>query len=156
MRWHGSRGFSHKMKYRHPLQLKKPKSWEPFWSYQLNKQHCRFGQFGPKKYEFYRLSVSPLYNLLAEIAFFIIGCSRTTRFGKITQWKKCLSNVLNTGKSDFDERNGQEMFNWSEVHSLTYFMAMEHISPYYVMIYNSKTSIGILNNDLDSRLKLEF
>ena len=30
------------------------------------------------------------------------------------------------------------------------------ISPIYVMIYNSKTCIGILNNDLDSKLKLEF
>ena len=29
----------------------------------------------------------------------------------------CLSNVLITGESNFDERNGQEMFNWSEVHS---------------------------------------
>ena len=28
---------------RHPLQLKKSKSWDPFWSY----QHCQFGQFGP-------------------------------------------------------------------------------------------------------------
>ena len=27
---------SHKMNYRHPWQLKKSKSWEPFWSYQLN------------------------------------------------------------------------------------------------------------------------
>ena len=25
--------------------------------------------------------------------------------------KKCLSNVLITGESNFDERNGQEMFN---------------------------------------------
>ena len=31
--------------------------------------------------------------------------------------KKCLSNVLITGESNFDERNGQEIFNWSEVHS---------------------------------------
>ena len=30
MRGHGSQWFSHKM------QLKKSKSWEPFWSYQLN------------------------------------------------------------------------------------------------------------------------
>ena len=30
---------------------------------------------------------------------------------------KCLSNVLITGESIFDEKNGQEMFNWSEVHS---------------------------------------
>ena len=30
------------------------------------------------------------------------------------------------------------------------------ISTFYVMIYNSKTSIGILNTDLDSKLKLEF
>ena len=30
------------------------------------------------------------------------------------------------------------------------------ISPFYVVIYNSKTWIGILNTDLDSKLKLEF
>ena len=30
------------------------------------------------------------------------------------------------------------------------------ISPFYVMIYNSKTCIGILNTDLDSKLKLEL
>ena len=36
MRAHGSQWFSHKMNNRHPLQLKKSKSWEPFWSYQLN------------------------------------------------------------------------------------------------------------------------
>ena len=35
----------------------------------------------------------------------------------LTQLKKCLSNVLITGESNFDERNVQEMFNWSEVHS---------------------------------------
>ena len=34
--WHGSQWFSHKMNNQHPLQLKKSKSWEPFWSYQLN------------------------------------------------------------------------------------------------------------------------
>ena len=27
---------------------------------------------------------------------------------------------------------------------------------FYIMIYNSKTCIGILNSDLDSKLKLEF
>ena len=31
-----------------------------------------------------------------------------------------------------------------------------HISFFYVIIYNSKTLIGILNADLDSKLKLEF
>ena len=36
MRGHGSQWFSHKMNNRHPLQLKKSKSWEPFGSYQLN------------------------------------------------------------------------------------------------------------------------
>ena len=36
MRGHGSQWFSHKMNNRHPLQLKKWKSWEPFGSYQLN------------------------------------------------------------------------------------------------------------------------
>ena len=30
------------------------------------------------------------------------------------------------------------------------------ISRIYVMIYNSKTRIGFLNTDLDSKLKLEF
>ena len=35
MRGHGSQWFSHKMNNRHPLQLKKSKSWEPFGSYQL-------------------------------------------------------------------------------------------------------------------------
>ena len=30
--------------------------------------------------------------------------------------KKCLSNVLITGESNFDEKNGQEMFKWSVVH----------------------------------------
>jgi hypothetical protein len=35
-RAHGSQWFSHKMKDRHPLQLKKTKSWEPFWSHQQN------------------------------------------------------------------------------------------------------------------------
>ena len=28
-----------------------------------------------------------------------------------------LSNVLITGESNFDEKNVEEMFNWSEVHS---------------------------------------
>ena len=36
MRGHGSQWFSHKMNKRHPLQLKKSISWEPFGSYQLN------------------------------------------------------------------------------------------------------------------------
>ena len=36
MRAHSSQWFSHKMNDRHPLQLKTSKSWEPFWSYQLN------------------------------------------------------------------------------------------------------------------------
>ena len=36
MRAHGSQWFSHKMNNRHPLQLKKLQSWEPFGSYQLN------------------------------------------------------------------------------------------------------------------------
>ena len=36
MRGHVSQWFSHKMNDRHPLQLKKSKSWEPFWRYQLN------------------------------------------------------------------------------------------------------------------------
>ena len=31
-----------------------------------------------------------------------------------------------------------------------------HISPFYVIIYNFKTGIEILNADLDSKLKLEF
>ena len=30
------------------------------------------------------------------------------------------------------------------------------ISSFYVMNYNSKTSIGVLNSDLDSKLKLKF
>ena len=29
------------------------------------------------------------------------------------------------------------------------------ISPFYVMVYNSKTCIGVLNIDLDSKLKLK-
>ena len=33
MREHGSQWFSNKMNDRHPLQLKKSKSWEPFSSY---------------------------------------------------------------------------------------------------------------------------
>ena len=36
MRGHGSQLFSHKIINRHPLQLKKSKSWEQFRSYQLN------------------------------------------------------------------------------------------------------------------------
>ena len=36
MRGHGSQWFSYKMYNRHPLQLKKSKSWEPFWSYLQN------------------------------------------------------------------------------------------------------------------------
>ena len=36
MRGYGSQWFSHKIINRHPLQLKKSKSWEPFGSYQLN------------------------------------------------------------------------------------------------------------------------
>ena len=27
--------------------------------------------------------------------------------------EKCLSNILITGESNFDDKNGQEMFNWS-------------------------------------------
>ena len=33
---HGSQWFSHKMTNQYPWQLKKSKSWELFWSYQLN------------------------------------------------------------------------------------------------------------------------
>ena len=33
---HGSQWISYKINFRHPLQLKKSKSWEPFRSYQLN------------------------------------------------------------------------------------------------------------------------
>ena len=36
MRGHGSQWISHKINIRHPLQLKKSKSWEPLRSYQLN------------------------------------------------------------------------------------------------------------------------
>jgi hypothetical protein len=36
MRGHGSQWISHKMNIRHPGKMKKWKSWEPFWSYQLN------------------------------------------------------------------------------------------------------------------------
>ena len=36
MRARGSQWFSNKMNNRHSLQLKKSKSWEPFWNYQLN------------------------------------------------------------------------------------------------------------------------
>jgi hypothetical protein len=36
MRGHGSQWISNKINIRHPGQLKKLKSWEPFWSYQLN------------------------------------------------------------------------------------------------------------------------
>ena len=36
MRGHGSQWISYKINIRHPLQLKKSKSWEPFRSYQLN------------------------------------------------------------------------------------------------------------------------
>ena len=35
-RGHGSKLISYKINFRHPGQLKKWKSWEPFWSYQLN------------------------------------------------------------------------------------------------------------------------
>ena len=34
-----------------------------------------------------------------------------------TLWKFSLSNVLIRGESNFDEKNVEEMFNWSEVHS---------------------------------------
>ena len=36
MRGHGSQSISYKINFRHPGQLKKWKSWEPFGSYQLN------------------------------------------------------------------------------------------------------------------------
>ena len=36
MRGHGSQWISYKINFRHPLQLKKSKSWEPFRRYQLN------------------------------------------------------------------------------------------------------------------------
>ena len=36
MRGHGSQWISNKINFRHSGQLKKLKSWEPFWSYQLN------------------------------------------------------------------------------------------------------------------------
>ena len=36
MRGHGSQWISYKINIRHPLQLKKSKSWEPFMSFQLN------------------------------------------------------------------------------------------------------------------------
>ena len=32
-------------------------------------------------------------------------------------FSECLSAVMITGESNFDEKNVQEMFNWSEVHS---------------------------------------
>ena len=36
MRGNGSQWISNKINIRHPWQLKKSNSWEPFWSYQLN------------------------------------------------------------------------------------------------------------------------
>ena len=36
MRGYGSQWISHKMNDQHPLKLKKSKSWEPLWRYQLN------------------------------------------------------------------------------------------------------------------------
>ena len=36
------------------------------------------------------------------------------------------------------------------------FSFSDDISPFYVVIYNSKTCIGILNTDLDSKSKLEL
>ena len=36
MRGHGSQWISNKINIQHPGELKKSKSWEPFWSYQLN------------------------------------------------------------------------------------------------------------------------
>ena len=53
-----------------------------------------------------------------------------------------LSNVLITGESNFDERNGQEMFNWSEVHSWNdnflknpYFSKLAFIHTNYVIYF---------------------
>ena len=49
MRAHGSQWISHKVNIRHPQQLKKWKSWDPFLSYQLNtKQHYQSSPFTSK------------------------------------------------------------------------------------------------------------
>ena len=49
MRGHGSQWISYKINIRHPLQLKKSKSWEPFRSYQLNStaNAAHFSQIWP-------------------------------------------------------------------------------------------------------------
>ena len=48
-RGHGSQWISYKINIRHPLQLKKSKSWEPFRSYQLNStaNPAHLPQIGP-------------------------------------------------------------------------------------------------------------
>ena len=54
MRGYRSQWFLHKMNNRHPLQMKKWKSWEPFGSYQLNStanpaQNLKIGPRWPKR-----------------------------------------------------------------------------------------------------------
>ena len=44
-------------------------------------------------------------------------CQNLTIRETLITLSECLSNVLITRESNFDEKNGQEMFNWSEVHS---------------------------------------
>jgi hypothetical protein len=51
------------------------------------------------------------------ISFIKIRFSCNQNIGETLTQKMCFSNIVITGETNFDERNGQEMFNWSEVHS---------------------------------------
>ena len=57
---------------------------------------------------------------LAAISFIKIRFSCNSKYLRDTFFtlSECLSNVLISGEFNFDEKNGQEMLNWSEVLSL--------------------------------------
>ena len=58
--------------------------------------------------------------LFLNISFIKIrfSCNQNNIGEALTQCKKmCLSQLLITGESKFDEIDVQEMFNWSEIHS---------------------------------------
>jgi hypothetical protein len=77
----------------------------------------------------------------------LVGSTSNER--KLAQHIIYLSNVLNFYPPKFCFRI---LIQFLE----SKFSFSADISPFFVMIYNSKICIGIINTDLDSKLKLEF
>ena len=56
-----------------------------------------------------------------------------------------LSNVLITGESNFDEKNVEEMFNWSEVHwEKKYYLWNRDFIPKYKSFVPVQNNFGVM------------